>query len=171
MKSIASQFHSGCSLSHFQLEYIHYKIWNRSNSNQYLISKWSRFFSKAIIWRVQKCYVSHKISNWERGSKLSLWLPTVVFHETATLEIAFPGTVLYLATGNAAPASDGTESERRILHTHLSLSQPRDSLVALSGIRCTKELKNMCKQIHTSCLPRGSFTLWATTFPLQPKLG
>lgn len=119
MNSIASQFHSGCSLSHFHLEYIHYKIWNQSNSNQYLISKWIRFFSKAVIWRVQKCYISPKTSNWKRGSKLSLWLPTVAFHETATPEIAFPGTVLYLATGNPTSASVGTGSGRRILHTPL----------------------------------------------------
>lgn len=37
--------------------------------------------------------------------------------ETTALKIAFSGTVLHLGTGNPAPASVGTESERRILHT------------------------------------------------------
>lgn len=104
-------------LSDFQLEHIHYKIWNQLNSNQYLILKWSRFFSKAIIRSVQEVYIPTKTSNWERGSKLSLWLPTVAFHETAILKIAFSGTVLCLATESPAPASVGTKSERRILHT------------------------------------------------------
>lgn len=104
-------------LSDFQLKHIHYKIWNQSTSNQYLISKCSKFYSKAIIRRAQKGYIAPKTSNWKRASKLSLCLPTVAFHGTAILKIAFSGTGLYLATGNPASASAGTESERRILHT------------------------------------------------------